>query len=167
MANYIGSLPESAKDIQAQLPIGAIIAFSNAKLPLGWIECNGQATTAYPLLAAVAGATVPDLRGEFIRGFDNGKGTDTGRVLGSSQADAFESHGHNTNMRSSEIGGSADATGAYITPHALVGARGADSSNITDTTIVDSFGGTETRPLNVALIYIIDRKSTRLNSSHT
>jgi len=155
MTTYVGNAPQSGAVILGQMPIGGIIAWGNATLPAGWIECNGQSTSPFPELAGIYGATVPDLRGEFIRGFDNGKGTDTGRVLGSSQVDAFESHGHNTNMRSSEIGGSADATGAYITPHALVGARGADSSNITDTTIVDSFGGTETRPLNVALIYII------------
>jgi len=141
MSNYIGSLPESAKDIQAQLPIGAIIAFSNAKLPLGWIECNGQATTAYPLLAAVAGANVPDLRGEFIRGFDNGKGTDTGRVLGSSQADEFKSHRHT--YSESYI---TDAI-KYTAGSVWGGNNPSAQSGLT--------GGVETRPKNVALIYII------------
>lgn len=51
--------------------------------------CNGQSTAAYPALAAVIGANVPDLRGEFIRGADLGRGVDLGRLLGSYQGDAI------------------------------------------------------------------------------
>ena len=67
------------------LPTGAITAFGGSTAPTGYLECNGQTTAGYPALAAVVGANVPDLRGEFVRGWDNSKGTDNGRSLGSLQ----------------------------------------------------------------------------------
>ncbi|WP_083928140.1 phage tail protein [Anaeromusa acidaminophila] len=53
--------------------------------PPGWLECNGQSTAAHPELAAIVGPNVPDLRGEFIRGWDHGAGKDVSRLLGSWQ----------------------------------------------------------------------------------
>ena len=80
-------------------PAGTVDYFANSTAPGGYLECNGQAVsrTQYPeLYTAIAvlygpgdGTTtfnVPDLRGEFIRGADNGKGTDPGRVVGGNQA---------------------------------------------------------------------------------
>lgn len=80
-------------------PAGTVDYFANSTAPIGYLECNGQAVsrTQYPeLFTAIAvlygpgdGATtfnVPDLRGEFIRGADNGKGIDPGRVIGGNQA---------------------------------------------------------------------------------
>lgn len=49
-------------------PVGSIVMWSEAALPSGWIICNGQSTTAYPLLNAVVGPNVPDLRDKFIVG---------------------------------------------------------------------------------------------------
>lgn len=56
--------------------------------PSGYLECNGQSTSSYPELAALIGAKVPDLRGAFVRGFDHGRGVDSGRSFGSFQSDA-------------------------------------------------------------------------------
>jgi len=67
------------------LPTGAITAFGGSTAPTGYLECNGQSTAGYAALAAIVGANVPDLRGEFVRGWDNSRGVDTGRTLGSSQ----------------------------------------------------------------------------------
>lgn len=53
--------------------------------PDGWLVCNGQSTAHYPQLASIVGSNVPDLRGEFIRGWDAGKGIDFGRDFGSWQ----------------------------------------------------------------------------------
>ncbi|AKJ43761.1 hypothetical protein QQ39_04890 [Pragia fontium] len=57
--------------------------------PKGWLKCNGAAFTAaqYPKLAqAYPSLKLPDLRGEFIRGWDDGRGIDTGRALISYQS---------------------------------------------------------------------------------
>ena len=81
----------------ARMGAGTVSYFANTTAPRGYLECNGQSVsvTTYPeLFNAIqytyggAGATfnVPDLRGEFIRGADNGRGVDVGRVLGTAQA---------------------------------------------------------------------------------
>ena len=74
-------------------PTGSVTMFAGATVPTGWLECNGQAAPS--ALAAVLGtANVPDLRGEFVRGFDNGRGIDSGRALLSAQGEEFKSHTH-------------------------------------------------------------------------
>ncbi|AIX43047.1 tail collar domain protein [Synechococcus phage ACG-2014f] len=75
-------------------PTGSIIMWGTSTLPEGYIECNGQSTSGYTALAALYGSNVPDLRGEFVRGWDNGKGTDSGRALLGSQGESFKSHTH-------------------------------------------------------------------------
>lgn len=66
------------------LPVGAPIPWSSATPPIGWLKCNGAAFTAaqYPKLAlAYPALRLPDLRGEFIRGWDDGRGVDSERGL--------------------------------------------------------------------------------------
>ncbi|EMO4271858.1 hypothetical protein NUKP32_07510 [Klebsiella variicola] len=66
------------------LPVGVPVPWPLAAAPAGWLKCNGAAFTAaqYPKLAqAYPGLKVPDLRGEFIRGWDDGRGVDSGRAL--------------------------------------------------------------------------------------
>ncbi|SEF19456.1 MULTISPECIES: phage tail protein [unclassified Variovorax] len=80
--------------------------FAANSAPPGWLKANGAAVsrTAYAALFAAIGTTfgagngtttfnLPDLRGEFPRGWDDGRGVDTGRVFGSSQLDAFQGFG--------------------------------------------------------------------------
>jgi len=70
------------------LPVGVPVPYPLATLPTGWLKCNGAAFTAsqYPNLAlAYPALRLPDLRGEFIRGWDDGRGIDSNRVLLSSQ----------------------------------------------------------------------------------
>jgi microcystin-dependent protein len=87
---------------------------------------------------------IPDLRGEFVRGWDDGRGVDTNRVFGSSQTDEIKTHNHsllqNGNDNISPSGGTTN-----YRPGADTAAGG-----LTGTT-----GGTETRPRNVALSYFI------------
>ena len=79
--------------------LGSILAFPYNALPVGYLECNGSAVsrTVYAALFAKIGTTygsgdgsttfnLPDLRGEFIRGWDNGRGVDPTRLLGSTQS---------------------------------------------------------------------------------
>jgi hypothetical protein len=83
---------------------------------------------------------VPDLRGEFLRGWDDGRGVDSGRSFGSAQADEFKSHSHSiyTNGQSGGMGGGGFPV--YYSPR---------------TRSTDLTGGTETRPRNVALLACI------------
>lgn len=79
-------------------PAGVIMSFAGATAPAGFLICDGSAVsrTTYADLFAVIGTTygagngsttfnLPDLRGEFIRGADAGRGIDPGRALGSNQ----------------------------------------------------------------------------------
>ncbi len=74
------------------LPVGVPVPWPSATPPTGWLKCNGAAFSAeeYPELAkAYPTNKLPDLRGEFIRGWDDGRGVDAGRQLLSSQGDAI------------------------------------------------------------------------------
>lgn len=78
---------------------GAVEYFAGSAAPAGWLACNGAAVsrTAYAALFLAIGTTygvgdgsttfnLPELRGEFLRGLDSGRGVDAARVLGSAQA---------------------------------------------------------------------------------
>ncbi|EPA7259144.1 phage tail protein [Escherichia coli O26:H10] len=74
------------------LPVGVPVPWPSATPPTGWLKCNGAAFSAkeYPELAkAYPTNKLPDLRGEFIRGWDDGRGIDPGRILLASQGDAI------------------------------------------------------------------------------
>ncbi|EFJ2957772.1 phage tail protein [Escherichia coli] len=74
------------------LPVGVPVPWPSATPPTGWLKCNGAAFSAeeYPELAkAYPTNKLPDLRGEFIRGWDDGRGVDTGRGILSAQGDAI------------------------------------------------------------------------------
>nr|DAF58546.1 MAG TPA: tail fiber protein [Myoviridae sp. ct8aR17] len=74
------------------LPVGVPVPWPSATPPTGWMKCNGAAFSAeeYPELAkAYPTNKLPDLRGEFIRGWDDGRGIDTNRSLLASQGDAI------------------------------------------------------------------------------
>ena len=96
------------------VPSGSVFCMAVATVPSGYLECNGQIVnrTTYAALFAVIGTQygagngsttfgIPDLRGEFIRGFDNGKGTDSGRSIGTAQAGAFGQHQHSIDLTTS------------------------------------------------------------------
>lgn len=79
------------------LPVGVPVPWPSATPPTGWLKCNGAAFSAeeYPELAkAYPTNKLPDLRGEFIRGWDDGRGIDEGRILLSCQSFAFQDHAH-------------------------------------------------------------------------
>jgi phage-related tail fiber protein len=84
--------------------------------------------------------TIPNLRGEFLRAFDDGAGVDTGRVLGSWQVDEFKSHNHAQSRRQASNAGG----GSYGRAHSSL-----------ETVSTGSTGGNETRPRNIAILYCI------------
>lgn len=87
------------------VPSGSVFYVARQTAPNGYLVCNGSSvsTTAYPTLFAAIGYTfggsggnfnLPDLRGEFIRGWDNGRTVDSGRTFGSSQNSSMGPHNH-------------------------------------------------------------------------
>ena len=89
---------------------------------------------------------MPDLRGEFIRGWDDGRGVDSGRAFGSSQTDDFEAHSHQV--------GTQDSLTSPGTAPAIEFVSDLPSP-LGQFVTSESVGGTETRPRNVALLYCI------------
>ncbi|NUT83228.1 phage tail protein [Pseudomonas brassicacearum] len=87
--------------------VGDIKVVATAEPPQGWLKCNGALVSRAQyaaLFAAIStrfgagdGSTtfaLPDLRGEFVRGWDDGRGIDSGRVLGAGQAGQNATHIH-------------------------------------------------------------------------
>ncbi|OVZ94925.1 hypothetical protein CBW58_01900 [Yersinia frederiksenii] len=127
------------------LPVGVPIPYPLATLPAGWVQCRGQTFTAqqYPKLAKIyTNLIIPDLRGEFIRGWNDDRNVDGGRVLLSLQGDAFRAHNHELQIN----GGYGQQ---YWTP------AGGDNSSYDAVITTGSAGGSETRPRNVAFNYIM------------
>ena len=134
---------------------GAVCAFAMSHPPAGWLKCNGAAVsrTAYADLFSIIGThygagdghstfNLPDLRGEFIRGIDEGRGADPNRAFGSWQSDEIRSHNHFIQFDGVAAGSRGAAEGAIHS--------GSGKPYYTDHT-----GGNETRPRNVALLYCI------------
>jgi microcystin-dependent protein len=121
---------------------GSIVMWGTSTVPSGWLECNGQSTAGYPNLIALFGTNLPDLRGEFVRGWDNGRGVDSGRVIQSAQAQDVQPHTHSYTVTSSVTSGSQGGNIGGLIP--------SSSSSTTGST-----GTTETRPRNVALMFIV------------
>lgn len=141
--SQLTNLPDSVK-------IG-VICYTAASTPdSGYLECNGQeiSRSTYSVLFARIGTTygagngsttfnIPNIQGEFIRGWDNGRGVDPGRVFGSLQMDELKAHTHD--MRGKTTG----AAGSPVAP--LLNAVGGSQSTL-------ATGGAETRPRNIALL---------------
>jgi microcystin-dependent protein len=157
-------------------PIGHVAAYAGNVVPLGYLECNGAAVsrTTYVNLFGVCGIlygagdstttfNLPDLRGYFVRGWDDSAGVDVGRVLGSTQADLVgpitdPGHTHtdagHTHTADQPFAGSTAAAGGGDYGQ---GSNRATGSGIADiqSSVTGITGGAETRPKNVAMMYII------------
>ncbi|MBP2837074.1 phage tail protein [Dickeya parazeae] len=148
--------------------VGIPQPWPQATAPAGWLKCNGQSfdKTVYPRLAQVyPSGVLPDLRGEFIRGWDDGRGIDSGRGLLSLQGDAIR------NIVGSLYIGVSTSTPLSLTTVAASGAISADEFG--DVGIADSLGSykgpagarfdasrvvptaAENRPRNIAFNYIV------------
>lgn len=127
-------------------PIGTIMLWGSTSIPSGWVEMKGQSTASYTELRALIGGTIPDMRGVFARGWDHGRGVDSGRSLRSYQADELKSHNHTQNIPLDGVGGG-DMQSLRNSDNRDENWRTHGTTNYT--------GGTETRPKNIALMYII------------
>ncbi|EIH3975882.1 tail fiber protein [Escherichia coli] len=140
------------------LPVGVPVPWPLETPPAGWMKCNGAPFSAeeYPELAkAYTTNKLPDLRGEFIRGWDDGRGVDPSRNLGSSQTDQLQNHGH-SNIRISYTGAEG---GSSALPDG--GAQRTGDADLVGPVSSTNFAGgqprvgAETRPRNVAFNYIV------------
>jgi hypothetical protein len=176
----VGSLSSAIANIKT-VPPGSIFYSAGSAVPSGYLACNGagQSASVYPDLFAAIGYQyggsgdlfyLPDLRGQFVRGWDLGRGVDPGRTLGSAQSAAVGPHQHDFTdvyaiVGDYGLGGSTasayDRNGNYIYPSFYAGnATDYDYDNgyygfpsRTDNTGVGMSG--DTRPTNVALLPII------------
>ena len=147
------------------VPAGAIIYHAANSAPTGFLKANGATVSrsTYADLFSAIGTTfgagdgsttflVPDLRGEFMRGWDDSRGIDSSRVFGSTQADQMEQHNHITSNYPLHQGYGA-GTGAVVVRSP------ADVQFGNLSTILGNKGGTsnssENRPRNIALLACI------------
>ena len=152
------------------VPTSAVMAFAGGGPPSGWLYCDGQAVsrTTYAALFAIISITygagngsttfnVPDLRGAFIRGHDNGRGLDPSRGFGSYQEDALQNITGTAGRFQSSFAGTTNS-GAFTlsSSSAQVGGGGSGAYQTVDfNASLVARTSTETRPKNYALHYFI------------
>lgn len=136
---------------------GTVAHFAANTTPDGWLKANGATVsrTTYAALFLAIGTTygagdgattfaLPDLRGEFLRGFDDGRGVDTSRVIGSPQTHQMQSHNHTGSVAyTSEIYGFNSGSTAVASGSTNSGAAGGTTN------------ASENRPRNIALLACI------------
>lgn len=153
------------------IPVGIPLPWSTATPPAGWLKCNGSVfnKTQFPQLALVyPSGYLPDLRGMFIRGWDDGRNVDAGRELGSEQLSDNKSHNHNLitwGVTHTGLGGSDTSIPAPPggTPNGGTGLgtvptqtlTGGSGSTYIATSAITASGGSESRPRNIAFNYIV------------
>ncbi|EBA9356772.1 phage tail protein [Salmonella enterica subsp. enterica serovar Colorado] len=142
------------------LPVGVPVPWPLATAPAGWLKCNGAAFTAaqYPKLAqAYPGLKLPDLRGEFIRGWDDGRGVDIGRILLSAQGDAIRNiTGSITDIRFNVSAATAGVfTNTINGPASEDAAGGGSARNVVFDASRVVPTASENRPRNIAFNYIV------------
>jgi microcystin-dependent protein len=144
------------------IPTGQIIHVALSSAPTGYLKANGAAVSrsTYATLFAAIGTTfgagdgsttfnVPDLRGEFVRGWDDSRGIDSARTFGSAQADDFKSHQHTI------FGQDNDATPSGNSSNEVANIENSGSGAAYFSRTSSAAGGTETRPRNIALLACI------------
>ncbi|HAI2563419.1 TPA: integrase [Escherichia coli] len=144
------------------LPVGVPVPWPSATPPTGWIKCNGAPFSAeeYPELAKVYPALkLPDLRGEFIRGWDDGRGVDSGRVVLTGQSQSVQQHTHDLAMAYSSDTAYRDRLGDtpdsdMIPIKYMINATTFNGSGWVYLKANGSTGA-ETRPRNLAFNYIV------------
>lgn len=145
--------------------LGHVAYFARNTAPNGWIKANGASIdrTTYALLFAAIGTTfgsgngsttftLPDLRGEWIRSWDDARGVDSSRSFGSAQGSAVQNHTHTTtNVLQSLFGGDGEYDSNAVSN--IVGAN--DFASRSPTTSNPSGGNAENRVRNIALLACI------------
>jgi microcystin-dependent protein len=175
------------------VPTGSVFCLAVNTVPTGYVKCNGASystTGTYAALFAIIGTTyggsgssfnVPDLRGEFVRGFDDSRGVDSGRNINNPQGAQNASHNHSVSIttNTASLTGTASKISETFTTGSTSGTFGRASNQTgsftpsgtdnspTGTLTMDAShshsvsgntanqGGNEARPRNIAMLYII------------
>ena len=175
------------------VPTGTVFCRAASVVPTGYLECNGAAVsrTTYSALFGIIGVqygtgngsstfNLPDLRGEFIRGFDHGRGVDSNRSMASAQAAGNHAHTHGVSGTTSnksltgsvnaisetfEVSGSVSgvfskqSASGQRTPITSdtsgAGQFSIDASHDHTFSVTSGSAGSEARPRNIAMMYII------------
>ena len=167
--------PEGLSTASGQLglgnPAGTIITFAGSTAPTGYLVCDGSAVdrVTYADLFAVCGTTygsgdgsttfnLPDLRGEFVRGWDDGRGLDSGRAFASTQQSANKLHTHTVTDPGHTHTMTVADDDRTVADGSTTGGNSISSGETDSTTTgitIDTDGGSESRPRNIALLYCI------------
>lgn len=153
--------------IEETAEIGTIVLWGDNNPPEGWLILNGQSTAMYPELSTIFGSNLPDMRGQFAR---NSGGN--AAALGVIQNSDIKSHTHSASFSGNALPPHSHTYSAYngSTKDGGSGGHGADnkretkaSSSVsggtpTGTVTLTATGSGETRPNNVALLYIVKIK---------
>lgn len=167
----------SKAEADQKAPAGAVVHFARNSAPTGWLKANGAAIsrTAYAGLFAAIGTTfgagdgfntfnLPDLRGEFLRGWDDGCGVDAGRAFGSAQTSRNLAHSHTGTTNSAGSHSHLLSMGYTNLDEGLFGGGRAPNYATQSTQAAGEHthafttaqsGGSEARPRNVALLACI------------
>jgi len=170
--NGAGQLSFTTLGVPDGVPIGAVFCMATTTVPSGYLECNGSdvSRATYSNLFAAIGTTwgngdgsttftLPDLRGEFVRGWSNGRtGVDETRTFGSAQGHQLEHHNHTETYRTTGAAQGGSGTGGVVgTATTNTGKGGHTSPAGADGTFDGTPGSAtdETRPRNIAMMYVI------------
>ncbi len=177
------------------LPVGAMVAFPVNKVAPGFLEIDGsvQSIATYPDLAAFLGGVfnlgnegtgnfrLPESRGEFLRGWDHGRGVDVGRAIGSYQLDAMQPIVGSFNTRSGSVAiggvlGGGQASNPFAATTLRTGPTGASNVTLDATTANQDITGfdssrctrtaAETRPRNLAVVWCIKAWNAPINQGN-
>ena len=201
IASSSGANSTLAWEAVASVPVAAVFCMATSDVPDGYLECNGESISGNGSVQGVnknllgdlrnkIGNSLPDLRGEFVRGWasnTNDSTRDQGRPIRGTQSSDIVSHNHTASStatvtdpshhHSPTTGTSNNSTadgGTLAVNDRVVGNYGSGNGqglgplgtrqfmnntqcgiSVGVSTTVNNTGGSETRPRNVALMYII------------
>jgi len=148
----------AAEVLAKMLGPGFMMPYGSDVEPEGWLECDGREVLRadYPELFEAIGIKwgapsdgtkfkLPDGRGMFLRGWDHGRGEDVGRAFASRQEDLIKNHTHA--LDGSILGGPTGQTKLEL--------LGGSTAMVNVTGNPSSGGGAETRPKNIAVMWVI------------
>lgn len=170
------------------LPVGATVAFPIGTGAPGFLELDGsvKSTAVYPDLAAYLGAAfnkgdegagnfrLPESRGEFLRGWDHGRGVDVGREIGTHQLGQNESHNHryfdavtaNIDPYGGTATGLVNGVAQPLASGGFLATTGGDSNQVVSAPNTVNSGGSEARPRNLAVMWCIKAWNAPINQGN-